>query len=140
MLEEYDLEKGYLTQDTITHHYPEVLAVEEEYYYETLAEYANGGKDLRKVITTPARKYEPARDEVENILVYIPYTQNELLIIQYKNRIAELKQLLADTDYLAIKYFEGYIAANDYLPTKTLRQSYRDEINTLETRIKELEG
>ena len=139
VLEQYDLDKGYLKEDTIINHIPEVLAVEEEYYYETIAEYENGGKDVRKVISTPARAYSPARDEEEEILVYIPYTEKELLLITKKARIGELKTLLSETDYKAIKYAEGAITEYDYLETKKLRQSYRDEINRLESDIKLLE-
>ena len=79
ILEEYNLEKGYLKEDTITHHYDEVQAVEEQFHYETIAEYPNGGKEVEKVIDVEGVEYKPARDEVENILVYILYTEEELL-------------------------------------------------------------
>ena len=51
------------------------------------------------------------------------------------HRINELKKLLQDTDYQAIKYAEGLISENDYQPIKALRQSYRDEINMLEEEL-----
>lgn len=47
-------------------------------------------------------------------------------------RIAELKQKLQETDYLAIKHFEGYLTDYEYEPIKFKRQSWRDEINALE--------
>ena len=47
-------------------------------------------------------------------------------------KIESLKKQLDDTDYLAIKYVEGWISEADYAPTKALRQSWRDEINKLE--------
>ena len=47
-------------------------------------------------------------------------------------RIAELKHLLTDTDYKAIKYAEGFITEADYAATKVQRQAWRDEINQLE--------
>ena len=47
-------------------------------------------------------------------------------------RIAELKTLLASTDYQAIKFVEGQISAEDYEPIKIQRQEWRDEINELE--------
>ena len=50
-------------------------------------------------------------------------------------RIAELKRLLSESDYKAIKYAEGFISKTDYAETKALRQSYRDEINELEKTI-----
>ena len=48
-----------------------------------------------------------------------------------QERIAELKRLLAETDYQAIKHFEGYLTDYEYEPIKTQRQTWRDEINSL---------
>lgn len=79
ILTEYDLEKGYLKEDTLITHYDEVKAIEEQFHYETIREYANGGKDVIKVIDVAKVEYKPARDEEEKIYVYIPYTQEELL-------------------------------------------------------------
>ena len=47
-------------------------------------------------------------------------------------KIEELKQQLADTDYQAIKFAEGWLTVEEYEPIKALRQSWRDEINRLE--------
>ena len=47
-------------------------------------------------------------------------------------RISELKRLLAETDYQAIKYAEGHISEQEYAPIKAQRQAWRDEINQLE--------
>ena len=63
------------------------------------------------------------------------YTESELAIADKKKRIAELKSLLQATDYQAIKYTEGFISEEDYLPIKQTRQEYRNEINELETQI-----
>ena len=46
--------------------------------------------------------------------------------------IAELKRLLTETDYKAIKYAEGWITAEEYAETKAQRQAWRDRINELE--------
>ena len=51
-------------------------------------------------------------------------------------RILELKTLLKDTDYKALKYAEGVISAIDYLPIQRERQSWRYEINDLENLTK----
>lgn len=48
-----------------------------------------------------------------------------------QTRIKELKQLLSSTDYIAIKFAEGQISAEDYEPMKLQRQQWRDEINSL---------
>lgn len=54
-------------------------------------------------------------------------------IISNRNKeISELKAKLAQTDYQAIKFAEGWITADDYAPTKALRNSWRARINELE--------
>ena len=50
-------------------------------------------------------------------------------------RISELKILLDESDYKAIKYAEGLISEADYEPIKSERQKYREEINRLEAEI-----
>lgn len=62
-------------------------------------------------------------------------TKEEIAELQptVEQKIASLKQNLADTDYKAIKYAEGFISDEDYAETKALRQSWRDEINRLES-------
>ena len=55
--------------------------------------------------------------------------------IQAKARIAELKRNLQNTDYQAIKYAEGELSAEDYASTKAQRQSWRAEINQLESEL-----
>ena len=62
-------------------------------------------------------------------------TEEELakdIISDRKKEIGELKAKLAATDYQAIKFAEGWITAEDYAPTKALRNSWRDRINELE--------
>lgn len=49
-----------------------------------------------------------------------------------KAEVYELKQKLNETDYIAIKYAEGWISAEDYAATKAQRQQWRDRINELE--------
>ena len=136
-LTEYDLSKGYLKDDTLINHIPEVAAVEEKSHQEVIAEYPNGGKDVVTIIDVEGVEYQPARDEEEEILVYIPYTKVELTKMATEKRIAELKQLLKDTDYRAIKYAEGCYTEEEYKPYKELRQAYRDEINQLEQELGE---
>ena len=94
ILEEYDLTKGYLKDDKLIHHYDEIPFIEEQGHYETIREYANGGKDVEWVVDVKGQEYQPARDEEENIYVYIPYTENELLKIKNERRISELRNYL----------------------------------------------
>ncbi len=49
-----------------------------------------------------------------------------------ESRIFELKKNLADTDYQATKYAEGWLTDEEYAPIKAQRQAWRDEINELE--------
>lgn len=51
------------------------------------------------------------------------------------DRIAELKGLLADSDYKAIKHSEGLISDEEYMPIRAQRQAWRDEINELEEEL-----
>ena len=62
-------------------------------------------------------------------------TEEEIARLQptIQEQIEMLKQQLKDTDYKAIKYAEGFISDEDYAETKALRQSWRDEINRLES-------
>ena len=49
-----------------------------------------------------------------------------------EDRIVELKTMLFDTDYKAIKYAEGLISEEEYEIIKRQRQAWRNEINMLE--------
>lgn len=55
-------------------------------------------------------------------------TQNEI-----DAEINGLKNLLAQTDYQAIKFAEGCLSEKEYLEEKNKRQSYRDRINELQS-------
>ena len=134
-LKEYDLTKGFFKEDILITHIEAVEEVKEQGHYEVIKEYPNGGKDVKWVIDVKGVKGQEARDEEEKILVYIPYTKKELTKMQNENRIAELKQLLRESDYRAIKYAEGCYTEEEYKPYKELRQSYRDEINQLEQEL-----
>ena len=52
-----------------------------------------------------------------------------------QGEINALKQLLTNTDYIAIKHSEGEISDADYEETRDLRRSYRERINELEGEI-----
>lgn len=56
----------------------------------------------------------------------------ELAVKANKERIAELKALLASTDYQAIKYAEGEMPYEEYAPVRELRKEWRKEINDIE--------
>ena len=77
-IERHDLTLGYLKPGTRTEHHDAVEGVTEVWHYETVAEYANGGKDIRKVVDVPGVEAQAAWDEVIPIQIYVPYTQEEL--------------------------------------------------------------
>ena len=67
------------------------------------------------------------------------YEKEENGVVYFSNvisleelRIAELKVLLSSTDYKAIKYAEGVLTEQEYLPIKEQRENWRKEINELE--------
>lgn len=74
-----DLSRGYLKEDHIfVKHHEAVEPVEEQWHYEVIAEYPNGGKDIRKVIDVVGVKAQEAWDEYEDIYRYVEYTEDEL--------------------------------------------------------------
>ena len=77
-LENPDLTLGWLRDETEAVEHPAQEGVPELSHYETVAEYPNGGKDVRKIID---REGIPARDawtEQVPIQRYIRYTAEEL--------------------------------------------------------------
>ena len=77
-IENPDLSLGYLTPGKRTEHHAAVQGMAEVWHYETVAEYPNGGKDMRRVVDVPRVEARDAWDEEIAIQVYTPYTQEEL--------------------------------------------------------------
>lgn len=73
-----DLTLGYLKQETQTIHHDAVEGVEEVSHYETIAEYPNGGKDVKKVVDVPGVAAQDAYDEEVEVQRYVLYTAEEL--------------------------------------------------------------
>jgi hypothetical protein len=71
-------------------------------------------------------EFEDHYEVVENIVV--EPTAEEIKA----NRIAELKRLLASTDYAVIKIAEGEATKAEYAETLANRKAWRDEIRSLE--------
>ena len=76
-LTNFDLSKGRLVNDTITTVLPAVEEQIEQGHYETIAIYPNGGKDVAWVVDQPYIEAKPARKDIEEIQVYIPFTAEE---------------------------------------------------------------
>lgn len=47
-------------------------------------------------------------------------------------RISELKTLLSESDYKAIKFSDGVLTEEEYAPIREKRQAWRNEINEIE--------
>ena len=141
ILEEYDLSLGYLKEDIIINHIDKIEAQEEQGHYETIKEYENGGKDIRWVIDVEKVEAVEEMDIEENIYIYIPYTQDEILKINNKKKIEDLKDYLQNTDYVVIKMYEAGIKGNsieemlkEYKEVLFKREEARKQINELENR------
>lgn len=68
----------YIEEQIIIAHHPAQEYIPEQYHYEVIAEYPNGGKDVEKVIDVPGQEAREAWDEVENILRWYWYTEDEI--------------------------------------------------------------
>lgn len=99
-LENPDLFLGYLKEDVQIIHHEAVEGVKEEFHYETIREYPNGGKDVRKVIDVPGVEAKEAWDEKISVYRYVLYTEEELAEREANKeptlteRIAELEEAL----------------------------------------------
>lgn len=139
ILDDYDLEKGYLKNDTLEILHPAIEGVEELGHYETIKEYSNGGKDVKWVVDREGVKAEPAKIEKEPILIYVPYTQQDY----YKQEYNELIKWFNETyTYKEQKYRRLYTLKlyddNGLHPHDMLIELYK-EAEAKRRRIQELE-
>ena len=81
-IENPDVSIGYLTASTRTLHHEAVEGIEEVWHHEVVAEYPNGGRDVKKVVDVPGVQAREAWDEEIEIQIYHPYTQEELDAIE----------------------------------------------------------
>lgn len=82
IIDEYDLAAGYLTEEYENLHHEAVAEVLEEGHWETIAEYKNGGKDVKWVVDVKGVTARDAYDERVPYRVYTPYTPEELAEIR----------------------------------------------------------
>ena len=97
VVENPDLTLGYLTDDTeeITH--PAVEGVEEQWHWETVAEYPGGGRDVKKIIDVPGVPAQAAWTEQVPVQRYIRYTEEELAAREKERQQAEEAARLPET-------------------------------------------
>ena len=111
VVENPDLTLGYLTDSTEEIIHPAVEGVEEEWHWETVTEYLNGGKDVQKVVDRAGVDAQEEWVEQVPIQKYIRYTAEELAAQEEERKkqeandklpetVAALQAALADADAL----------------------------------------
>ena len=97
VVENPDLTLGYLTASTeeITH--PAVEGVEEQWHWETVTEYPNGGKDVQKVVDRPGVQAQEEWVEQVPIQKYVRYTAEELAAQEEARKKAKAMEKLPET-------------------------------------------
>lgn len=96
LLEEYDLDLGYMKPSTRTIHHDAIEGVEEQWHWEVIAEYPNGGKDVQKAIDVAGVEAKDAWDEEIPIYIYILYTEEELAAIEAEKNKPTLEEQVAE--------------------------------------------
>lgn len=73
-----DYSLGYYLVDTIIiAHHPAQEYIPEQFHYEVVAEYPNGGKDVEKIIDVPGQEAKDAWDEMEDVLRWHWYSDDD---------------------------------------------------------------
>lgn len=103
-----DLTRGYLKEDRIfVKHHDAVERVDEQWHYETVKVYPNGGKDVRKVIDVIGVEPKEAHDEYEDIQRYIEYTEDELKEIEDNNNKPSLEDRIKAVESVMLELILG---------------------------------
>lgn len=118
VMENPDLTLGYLTDGTEEVTHPAVEGVEEQWHWETVAEYPNGGKDVQKIIDRPGVDAQEEWVEQVPIQKYIRYTAEELAAQEEARKKQEAKDKLPET----VEALQAALADADAL---NLDQDYR---------------
>ena len=87
---------GYLTTSTEEVTHPAVEGVEEQWHWETLTEYPNGGKDVQKIVDRPGVQAQEEWVEQVPIQRYIRYTAEELAAQEKERQKQEAKDKLPE--------------------------------------------
>lgn len=96
VVENPDLTLGYLTGSTeeITH--PAVEGVDEQWHWETVTEYPNGGRDVQKIVDRPGIQAQEEWVEQVPIQKYVRYTAEELAAQEKERQKQEAKDKLPE--------------------------------------------
>ena len=109
-------------------HHEAVAEVKEQFHYETIREYSNGGKDVKKVIDVESVEPKEAYDEYEDVLKIEPLSAEELK----QNRIYEIQARLNQLSQDFVQADLG--AVFDDLEAR------KSEFKTLHNELRELQG
>lgn len=127
LLENPDLEKGYLIPDQIVSKtIPAVEAVEEVSHYE-YKEYPSGGRERFKVVDTPGVEAQPERYEYEEIRVYVLFTEEQLL----QNELNKLDEQWFKVDYTKYEQMlrrRKELGIEDIIEDKVRNKTYKNLI------------
>lgn len=137
-LKEYDLNLGHLKKDTLVTHIEAVEGVEGKGHYKTVREYPNGGKDVEWVVDIPRVKAVEEHDETEDILVYIPYTEEELTKINLQIEKRELEAWLRNHDYIGVKIATGRATIEEYTVEIEEMTEKAERINEIDSILESL--
>ena len=95
-IENPDLTLGYLVDDTEPVEHPAVEGVEEQWHWETVTEYPNGGMDVQRVVDVLGVQAQEAWVEKVPIQRYIRYTAEELAAQEEERKKQEAKDKLPE--------------------------------------------
>ena len=118
VVENPDLTLGYLTDDTEEVIHPAVEGVEEQWHWETVTEYPNGGRDVQKILDRAGVQAQEEWVEQVPIQKYIRYTAEELTAQEEARKKQEAKDQLPET----VAALQAALADADAL---NLDQDYR---------------
>lgn len=96
-IETPDLTLGYLVGGTEPVEHPAVEGVEEQWHWETVTEYPNGGKDVQKIVDRPGVQAQEEWVEQVPIQKYVRYTAEELAAQEEERKKAEAREKLPET-------------------------------------------
>ena len=97
VVENPDLTLGYLVGGTEPVEHPAVGGVEEQWHWETVTEYPNGGRDVQKIVDRPGVTAQEEWLEQVPIQRYIRYTAEELAAQEEARKKQEAKDKLPET-------------------------------------------
>lgn len=118
VMENPNLTLGYLITSTEEVTHPAVEGVKEQWHWETVTEYPNGGRDVQKIVDRPGVQAQEEWVEQVPIQKYIRYTAEELAAQEEARKKQEAKEKLPET----VAALQSALADADAL---NLDQDYR---------------